>query len=280
MSENRPEWLRRAMRSEEEELLALQAELQTELARPDAEQDAARVEELTQLICAMTNLDERIPTYREACCTEIRRRQISMKRSAKHGWARRIAAVCACVAVVVVANICSMAAFGTNIFTATVQWLPGSFGITMPSWKEPITPADENDIYGMKAECEKYGFTPLTPAYIPEGFELTLVNPIVSNQKESYVQFIYTKDRLIGEDVLLNIMYRHYNNAEDILPSGIPSDDTPPKEEVINGVTMWTLEEDDQFHVMFSYENTVYHICSRRLGGDECRKVAASFVAE
>ena len=62
-------------------------------------------------------------------------------------------------------------------------------------------------------------------------------------------------------------------------PIGIPSDGTQPEEEVINGITMVTLKEDDQFSATFIYQNTVYVFFSRDLNYDECYKVVSSLAA-
>lgn len=100
-----------------------------------------------------------------------------------------------------------------------------------------------------------------------------------SPSKSSSVVFYYRKDNFLKEDALLNFHFTHYNADASIPPVGLSSDGTQSKEEIINGITMYTLKEDDQFSATFIYQNTVYVFFSRDLNYDECYKVVSSLAA-
>ena len=258
-------------------LKELHEKLDLELTKPVEERDFDRIEELTEAITTMEGTEQLVQAQAAEAIPKLQlenyRRKITLRRNRL-----KVLIPCACAAIVLVANIWSVAAFDRNIFSAAVDWFDGGFTLQMSEPDAVILPATEEDPYGIMAKCEEYGFTPLTPTYLPEGFELDHISTSVGTDSSS-VQFYYKKDSFMKEDALLIVDITHYNEGAGIPPIGIPSDGTPPQEEIINGITMYTLKEDDQFSATFIYQNTVYVFFSRDLNYDECYKVVSSLAA-
>ena len=181
----------------------------------------------------------------------------------------------ACAAVVVGLNAFSLRALGQNIFSAAYQFTKGGITIDMSNDNNdnnielPVTSADP---YGMKAKCAEYDMYPLTPTYIPEGFELTDLHE-EKGSAISTIIFHYEKD-----DIILNFNYTMYSEERKILPIGIPTDTYNVVEEQINGHKMYILKEGNQFTATFLEENIVYLITAIDCDYDECQNVIESFV--
>lgn len=255
-------------------LQELEAELQAELAKPHKERSYDRVDELTAAICDLRGETAMIDAKTQAGIAYLQsKREAQTKRIRIRKW---VALLGSCAALVIGLNVASVAAFDRNILSAVIEWQKGSFTVQMSEPETEIQPAADEDPYGMIAKCEEYGFTPLTPTYMPEGFELERISEHAGS-KYSRAVFYYKKDNFLKKDALLNFQFWHFNKEDDVSPIGIPSDGTQPEEEVINGITMITLKEDNQFKATFLYENTIYLISGYDLDYDECYKVAASF---
>lgn len=256
-------------------LKELHEKLDLELTKPVEERDFDRIEELTEAITTMEGTEQLVQAQAAEAIPKLQlenhRRKITLRRNRL-----KVLIPCACAAVVLAANIWSVAAFDRNIFSAAVDWFDGGFTLQMSESDAVILPATEEDPYGIMAKCEEYGFTPLTPTYLPEGFVLDHIATNTSSNSSS-VRFYFKKDNFLKDDALLIVDITHYNEGAGIPPIGIPSDGTPPEEEIISGIPMITLKEDDQFTATFQYRNTVYLISGYDLDYDECYKLAASF---
>lgn len=258
-------------------LKELHEKLDLELTKPIDERDFDRIEDLIEAITTMEGTEQLVQAQAAEAIPKLQqenhRRKITLRKNRL-----KVMIPCACAAVVLAANIWSVAALERNIFSATVNWFKGGFTLQMSEPDEIVVPVTDEDPYGITEKCEEYGFTPLTPTYLPEGFAL---DDIITNtsSKSSSVLFYYRKDNFLKDDALLNFHFTHYNANDTIPPVGLSSDGTPPEEELINGITMYTLKEDDQFSATFIYQNTVYVIFGRDLDYDECYKVISSFAA-
>lgn len=241
----------------------LEKQLDLELKKPSPDYDL--VDELTKAI-----LEARGKAVKEIDVKPeiqaIRQRKIKRIRFPK--WA--VAASAACV-VLIGANVFSVSAWDMNIFSAIVEFSKGGMSIGLNNKQDIIElPVSEEDPYGIKAKCEEYGISPLTPHYLPEGFEIMDFYADI-NEAISDICFFYQK----GE-VKLNITYTKYADSENVPPVGIPSDTYNLQEKEINGQTMYILKEDKQFTATFLNGDIVYVIYSNQLGYDECQKIIES----
>ena len=179
----------------------------------------------------------------------------------------------ACAAVVVGLNAFSLKALGQDIFSAAYQFTKGGIFIDMSNDDNNIElPVTSADPYGMKAKCAEYDIYPLTPTYIPDGFELIKLFE-EKNDVFTHIVFQYKKD-----EIKLNIDFCQYNNGMEVPPIGIPTDTYNIVEEKINDYKMYILKEDNQFTATFLEENIVYLITAIDCNYDECQKVIESLV--
>lgn len=243
----------------------LEKQLDSELAKSAPDFDL--VDELTSAI-----LEARGKAVKEIDVqTEIQTiRRRGMKRVGCPKWAVAVAAACV---MLIGANAFTISAWGMNIISAIVQISKGGMSIDLNHNRDIIElPVSEGDPYGIKAKCAEYGINPLTPYYLPEGFELTDFNED-TNVVSSDLRFYYSK----GKEKLI-IGYTKYFDSELIPPIGIPTDSYNLTETELNGHLMYILKEDNQFTATFLYDNIVYIITSNGLDYDECQRIIESLM--
>ena len=122
----------------------------------------------------------------------------------------------------------------------------------------------------MKAKCAEYNMKPLTPTYIPAGFELA---DIAVDEISSFTDVIFYYKK---SGIKLNFDFCQYKEGEEIPPIGIPTDTYNISEEVVNARKMYILKEDNQFTAAFLEDNIVYLITAIDCNYDECQKVIES----
>lgn len=256
--------------ADKELLNELQAQLNEELKKPVKQQDFYLIDEITKTICEIHGENELIEAKTKSGIAYMKdKAKAQDKKSKFRRWSTVLGS---CAAVVLVLNIASLSAFGTNTFSAIYQISQGTIIIDM-SRKEAIElPTTADDPYGMKAKCAEYDMYPLTPAYIPERFEL--INLVV-DELSSFTHIIF---QYRESGIKLNFDFCQYNDGESIPPIGIPTDTYNIVEEEINGHTMYILKEDNQFTATFLEDNIVYLITSINGNYDECQKVIESLV--
>ncbi len=247
-----------------EELTAeeLEKQLDLELKKPHPDYDL--VDELSKAILeAKGKAVKEIDVKSEI--QAIRRKNIKRVRFPK--WAMAVSAACV---VLISANIFSVSAWDMSIFSVIVEFTKGGMSVDLGKSEVIKLPASENDIYGIKAKCAEYNVSPLTPSYLPNGFELADFSGVVCD-KFTDLCFFYQKG-----NSRLNITYTKYNNSENVPNIGIPTDTYNLQETEINGRTMFILKEDNQFTVTFLNDGIVYVIYSNQLEYDECQKIIES----
>lgn len=241
----------------------LTKQLDLELAKPNPDYDL--VDELSAAI-----LEARGKTVKEIDVQSelgmIKQKSIKHFRCPK--WAITVSAACL---VLICANTVSVAAWGTNIFSAFVQFTKGDLTIDFGKQEQNVIslPTSENDPYGIKAKCAEYDIYPKTPFYLPDGFELVDFSEVVCSRFTDLC-FFYQNGK-----TRLNVTFTKYNDS-DIPPIGIPTDTYNLQETEINGQTVFILKEDGQFTATFLNNNIVYVIYADNLDYSECQKVAES----
>ena len=268
---------KRQMRYMKKEILSeLNRELEAEISKPKNKRDLERICELNEMIFQLNCSDnEAVQDGVEASKSKLMNKIQESKPKNSIRLYKWLSVAVACAAVVVGLNAFSLRALGQNIFSAAYQFTKGGITIDMSNDNNdnnielPVTSADP---YGMKAKCAEYDMYPLTPTYIPEGFELTDLHE-EKGSAISTIIFHYEKD-----DIILNFNYTMYSEERKILPIGIPTDTYNVVEEQINGHKMYILKEGNQFTATFLEENIVYLITAIDCDYDECQNVIESFV--
>ena len=255
--------------ADKELLKELQVQLDEELNKPIMQQDFDLIEEITKTICEIHNENELIEAKTKSGIAFLKGRKTNVNKLKIRKWS---AVFVSCVAVILALNIASFSALGMNMFSAAYKIVKGGITIDMNEGEKIDLSVTDDDPYGIKAKCAEYDMYPLTPTYIPEGFELTDLH----EEKGSVIStiiFHYEKD-----DIILNFNYTMYSEERKIPPIGIPTDTYNVVEEQINGHKMYILKEDNQFTATFQEDKTVYTIYADGLDYDNCQKIIESLV--
>ena len=255
--------------ADKEILKELQVQLDEELNKPIKQQDFDLIEEITKTICEIHNENELIEAKTKSGIAFLKGRKINVNKLKIRKWS---AVFVSCAAVILALNIASFSALGMNMFSAAYKIAKGGITIDMNEGEKTDLSVTDDDPYGIKAKCAEYDMYPLTPTYIPEGFELTDLHE-EKGSAISTIIFHYEKD-----DIILNFNYTMYSEERKIPPIGIPTDTYNVVEEQINGHKMYILKEDNQFTATFLEENIVYLITAIDCNYDECQKVIESLV--
>lgn len=261
------------MHMKKEILFELNKELEMELSKPERKRDVERICWLNEMIFQLNYSDnEAVQNSLEASKNEMLNRIPERK---PHNFKRinkRVSVAAACVATVVVLNAFSLKTVGQNVFLETYKVGDEAIVITLEETDSDEIPHSSADPYGMKAKCAEYGMRPLTPSYIPEGFEL--IDFIADERSASTdIYFYYKKD-----DVILNFEFFMYYDSERIPPFGTSTETYNMGEEDVIGLNMHILKEGDWFKALFLRDNIVYSIVAVDCEYDEFRKVIESLV--
>lgn len=258
------------MNMKENMIADLQRELKSEMDKPSDQWNCEKIAEITE---AIHNIScEGSKETEEKSKNKLLKKigELGTPTIKSYKW---LSVAVACAAVVVGLNAFSLRALGQNIFSAAYQFTKGGILIDMSNDDNNIElPVTSTDPYGMKAKCAEYDMYPLTPTYIPEGFELVdLYEEKLTTL--SNVTFYYKK-----ADIILNFNFTMFSDDREIPPIGIPTDTYNIVEEQINGYKMYILKEDNQFTATFLEDNIVYAITAIDCDYDECQKVIESLV--
>ncbi len=268
---------KRQMRYMKKEILSeLNRELEAEISKPKNKRDLERICELNEMIFQLNCSDnEAVQDCVEASKSKLMNKIQESKPKNSIRLYKWLSVAVACAAVVVGLNAFSLRALGQNMFSAAYQFTKGGIFIDMSNDNNDNNielPVTSDDPYGIKAKCAEYDMYPLTPTYIPEGFEL--VN-VVEDRNEVFTHVIF---QYKNDEIKLNFDFCQYNNGMEVPPIGIPTDTYNIVEEKINDYKMYILKEDNQFTATFLEENIVYLITAIDCDYDECQNVIESFV--
>lgn len=257
------------MNTKENMIADLQRELKEEMNKPPSQWECEKISEITETIHNLS-CDSKIEANETR--KEDLLKKVKSSKNPKRKIYRSIGAVAACLLIGVGINAASLSVFGTNLFSAAYKIFNGGITIDMDKKDAVEIPTTNDDPYGMKSKCAEYDMYPLTPTYIPEGFEL--VN-LFEEKNDVFTNVIFQyKD----SGIKLNFDFCQYNEGEEIPPIGIPTDTYNIVEEEVNDHKMYILKEDNQFTAAFQEDNIVYMIFADGLDYDNCQKVIESLV--
>ena len=257
------------MNMKENMIADLQRELKKEMEKPSDQWNCEKIAEITETI---HNLSCEGSKETDENRKNDLLKKIGNSRTPKIKIYKRLSAAIACLIVFVGINTASLSVLGMNMFSAAYKIAKGGITIDMNEGEKTDLSVTDDDPYGIKAKCAEYDMYPLTPTYIPKGFEL--VN-VVEDRNEVFTHVIF---QYKNDEIKLNFDFCRYNNGMEIPPIGIPTDTYNIVEEKINGYKMYILKEDNQFTATFLEENIVYLITAIDCNYDECQKVIESLV--
>ena len=130
-------------------------------------------------------------------------------------------------------------------------------------------PTSEDDPYGIRGECQKYGYTPDVPFYLPEGFELKHIDK--SNDVSDNITNTFTFKKGTGS---ICFAYNYYINEMGSIT--VPSDEFNLSEIEVNGTKAILSQEDGQYVVNYQKDKIIYVIFIQHVDYSECDKIIES----
>ncbi len=241
----------------------LKTELDEEMNKPSDERDLIKIRDLIDSISEIEGDDSDGAFRRQKA--QIKER-VKADRSVRITRRRKqLVALAACAVVLFGLNQASLNAYGENVFKRAYHFTKGGVSImigendntepteppTAPPATEASAPEEEvielptypGDPYGIKAVCAKYGIYPMTPSYIPEGFELI---EITEDDDAKITDVVF---RYIRGDKKINLYYTYYNI--DNVSTGIPIDTNNIQELTINNNIFTVVKEDNQMKAFY-----------------------------
>ncbi len=238
--------------------------LNSEMSKPDDQKDFDRIAALSSAISRAYISKE---DQKEIVCSGIsqilQKNADNNRKKIKRSWKRPLAVACACIVVLLGANAWAFHVTGSTLWQLAYSFFSDHVEYQLPSQingEFSNTGQSAYDPYGIRAECEKDGFSPLVPKYIPDGFELTGVE---HNRYGTItiVSFTYRNNKqLISFDF-------EFHEEDDLseLTIGIPSDQNNIFELERNGVIIALSREGGQYNAHFVQSKTLYGLFTENI---------------
>ena len=237
-------------------------EINDELKKKQPDYD--KIAELSKQYCEVIGADEEVDSNSKEHCKAI----IAAARNynpRKHILRRFIGIAASLLFILVSANCYTVSALKMNLFKAIIHYANGGFSVDFTSDTET-----NDDPYGIKAECAKYGIYPEVPTYLPEGFELSSVT---HNDFGICSDLSYNFDY---NNMQITIDYQLYTNSEDMANTGFPCDEFNIEEITINGKPAIISKEDNQFTLVYAMNDILLTIFTQDVPYEECYKITES----
>ena len=180
---------------------------------------------------------------------------------------KRFVAVVASFMVLFTTNGIVKATTNESLLSLVVDIKEGGFSIDFSKTIE--LPTSEDDPYGIRGECQKYGYTPDVPFYLPEGFELKHIDK--SNDVSDNITNTFTFKKGTGS---ICFAYNYYINEMGSIT--VPSDEFNLSEIEVNGTKAILSQEDGQYVVNYQKDKIIYVIFIQHVDYSECDKIIES----
>lgn len=245
---------------------SIENDIENELSKPFKKRDFALIDGLMTLLYEIKGIELDSPPIEE-----IRAKNLEKAAKQKKIAFKRYAVIVGTVIVGIFGlNVFSEKAYGTNALGAFVEIVSGRLSIDYTKKDVFIElPITDNDPYGLREECKKYGIEPLLPSYIPKDFKLTY-SEINETTEIILVNFTY---KLKKQSIDI-IIYQYINELPDSIKS---SSDGIYEEMDIDGILMSIIRDDKEHRVTFNYENSIYAINTQNIDYDVLFDVLYSF---
>lgn len=244
-------------------LSELEAKLENELSKPEAEIDFGLVDELTLSIIEFNDYTP-INNNTKEKLKELKRLQNARKKRFKMPrWAVGLSVACF---LLLFGNVCTVAAWNVDLFSFIVELTKGGVVIDFSRNDDSETlPVFDTDPYSIKDKCAEMNISVELPHYLPDGFSLANMECDSSDCK--YIGAVYKNGKQ-----LINLNIESY---EDSLV-GIPSDSHNLTEFNINGRSAVMSREDNQMIMIFRSEDYLITIMTIDVDYAECDKILKS----
>lgn len=257
-------------RFEQDAMKEIDKLLSEELAKPEHKRDYDKIEELTDAHSYLAGTDEQIDEATEQGIAALKEKMHSKHRPHITRKIKILATVACAALVLLAANAFTVAAWDMDVFTAIIHFTKDGFSVDFPESEAVVLPTSEDDPYGIKEECAKYGLEVETPTYLPEGFVLEHVENELREDYETSLFFYFYRN---GHEAIV-INYTLFEKR--IGNSSIPSDKFNLSEASVNGKPAIVSKEDEQYTIIWADDNLETMICTQNVDYDECDIIVAS----
>ena len=259
--------------ADREMLLEMQVMLQSEISKPYSKRNYDLIRELTAAITDATVPKAEFEESVERGLNKLERVIQKQKVQRKNRILKPIAVAATCFVLLIGANAWSLHATGSSLFKLSYSVFSDFFSFRYSdSLISTDSMMDSGDPYGIRAECEKDGFSPLVPKYLPEGFELKKVSHNPFENKQEYKFCFYNNSQKIILD------YFFYDEQEQAQESfSIPSDQHNIEEMECDDTTVVISKEDGQFTAFFIKDQTVHLLYTENIDYTDSKKILQSY---
>jgi hypothetical protein len=257
-----------AAENRQERLAALQEELESALAQPDAELDAEQINALTAEIDRLTDREQATAMQSQQGIRRLKQniRAEKRRRCIRHIM-RAAAAVCGLLLAV---NLWSYLAQGKSVFAGFQEHR--STGIVLQLDDIPVMPAQNPCADDMQQKYAELGIVPRVPAYLPVGF-LPETPFSEADRTERFTEIVF---RFARARQTLQITARQFTGNPEMYYVETDSDDFNTTVQQIGDVTVYTVKEKQHYTAAFQIGQTQYTLEANGLDFDECQLVLAS----
>lgn len=257
-------------RFEQDAMKEIDKLLSEELAKPEHKRDYDKIEELTDAHSYLAGTDEQIDEATEQGIAALKEKMHSKHRPHITRKIKILATVACAALVLLAANAFTVSAWDMDVFTAIIHFTKDGFSVDFPESEAVVLPTSEDDPYGIKEECAKYGLEVEVPTYLPEGFVLQHIENEIQQDHAIRVSFYFYGN---GKE---KIQFFYTLFDERTVHTSIPSDKFNLSEISVNGKPAVVSKEDDQYNIIWVNENLETMICTQSLSYDECDKIITS----
>lgn len=262
--------------ADREMIAEMQGLLEQESRKPADKRDYDLIAQLAAIIYEATSADDL--SEKSISLTTMQSTEKSRKLH-QNRWIRLAVSLAVCAILCIGANAWTLHVFGTSLTDMIYQVTKGGISFHPADLDHSIieleTSAD--DPYGIRTECEKFGFSPLTPAYLPENMNLYMLNEF--DDKTQYLSLTYRETKKSKKHIMLSYEYAEEQNIYENINFGFPCDDYNIHEKEIGEKTVLISWEDEVFHAIFcdDEKHIIYHISSNHIGYDESYRILCSY---
>ena len=266
-------------KADRETIAEMQHLIEQERRKPADKRDYDLIEQLTAVIYEATSSVD-LSEIAEQNIAEIEKISMEKTRDVQRTrWTRRFVGMAACAMLFIGLNAWTLHVYGMGLPKTIYQMTKGGISFQMTDLDSNIIelPVSEDDPYGIRTECEKHGFSPLTPAYLPNDLVLSVLDS--NDATTTAVNFIYRNSQDPSKTVSFNYTYIAEQQRFEDTDFGFPSDEHNIRTEEINGKTVLISWEDGVFHAAFcdSNKHIVYQISTNYIGYDESYQMLRSY---
>lgn len=244
--------------------------LDEELAKPAHKRDYDKIEELTDVYSDLTRMESFIQEATERGVQELTEssEKKSIIRLSKRIKVLIVAA--SIVAMIGIANVITVVAWNMDVFSVIIHYYQNGFSVDFDNTPTAQLPVSEDDPYGIKGECAKYGMPVEAPSYLPDGFVLEECNH--TDIDSSFIcTFHFRKD-----NQYICIDYELFDDEERMNDVKVPSDAFNLSEIEVNGKTAIVSKEDQQYTILWRDELLLSSLFMKDVPYDECDKIVNS----